>query len=217
MKPSFVRRMAVPAVCLLAVAVVTGLLAFWTAARQLALLDGFCTTLVARAPETADAVYALVKDGTFAGQASPGVLAALGYRPRDFAAGTGWLFAVAGAALALGITLLGGTFFLSRRAFARYLSLGMTPRELRSLFWMEGAVLALRPLVITLPLTAGMVALMLQASYLDPALFLAEAPVLPVVLFALGILFFVALAYALGARRVLSGDLAGLLKDDSLL
>ena len=104
-----------------------------------------------------------------------------------------------------------------RRAFARYLSLGMTPRELRSLFWMEGAVLALRPLVITIPLTAGVVALMLQASYMDPALFLAEAPILPVALFALGILFFVALAYALGARRVLSADLTGLLKDDSLL
>lgn len=119
MKPSLVRRMAVPAVCLLAVAMAVGLLACWSAARQLALLDGFCTALVARAPETADAVYALVKDGTFTGQASPGVLAALGYRPRDFAAGTGWLFAVAGAALALGFTLLGGTFFLSRRAAHR--------------------------------------------------------------------------------------------------
>lgn len=119
MKPSLVRRMAVPTVCLLAVAVVTGLLAFWSADRQLALLDGFCTALVARAPETADAVYALVKDGTFAGQAAPGILAALGYRPGDFAAGTGWLFAVAGAALALGLALLGGTFFLSRRAAHR--------------------------------------------------------------------------------------------------
>lgn len=119
MKPSLVRRMAFPAVCLLAVAMVTGLLAFWSAVRQLALLDSFCTALVARAPETADAVYALVKDGTFAGQASPGVLAALGYRPRDFAAGTGWLFAVAGAALALGFALLGGGFFLSRRAAYR--------------------------------------------------------------------------------------------------
>ena len=111
MKPSFVCRMAFPAVCLLAVAVVTGLLAFWSAARQLALLDGFCTALVARAPETADAVYALVKDRAFAGRAAPGVLAELGYRPRDFAAGTGWLFAVAGATLALGFALLGGAFF----------------------------------------------------------------------------------------------------------
>lgn len=104
-----------------------------------------------------------------------------------------------------------------RREFARYLSLGMTPRELRSLFWMEGAVLALRPLVITLPLTAGMVTFMLKASYLDPSLFLAEAPVLPVALFALGIVLFVALAYALCARRVLSSDLTELLKDDRLL
>ena len=103
-----------------------------------------------------------------------------------------------------------------RREFARYLSLGMTPRELRSLFWIEGSVLALRPLVITLPLTAGLVALMLRASYLDPALFLAEAPVLPVALFALLILVSIALAYALGARKVLGADLTELLKDDSL-
>ena len=34
MKPSLVRRMAVPTVCLLAVAMVTGLLAFWSAVRQ---------------------------------------------------------------------------------------------------------------------------------------------------------------------------------------
>ena len=47
------------------------------------------------------------------------MLAALGYRPRDFAAGTGWLFAVAGAALALGFALLGGAVFLSRRAAHR--------------------------------------------------------------------------------------------------
>lgn len=119
MKPSFVRRMAFPAVCLLTVAMAAGLLAFWSAARQLAVLDGFCTALVALAPETAEAVYALVKDGNFTGQATPGVLAELGYRPRDFAAGTGWLFAVAGAALALGLALLGGAFFLSRRATHR--------------------------------------------------------------------------------------------------
>lgn len=104
-----------------------------------------------------------------------------------------------------------------RREFARYLALGMTPRELRSLFWIEGAVLALRPLVITLPLTGLLVAFMLRASYLDAAVFLAEAPVLPVVLFALLIVGTVALAYALGARKILSADLSEILKDDSLM
>lgn len=103
-----------------------------------------------------------------------------------------------------------------RREFARYLSIGMTPGELRSLFWIEAAVLALRPLVITLPLTALAVAFMLRASALDPALFLAEAPFAPVALFALLLVGSVALAYALGARRILTADLSQLLKDDTL-
>ena len=92
----------------------------------------------------------------------------------------------------------------------------MTPGELRSLFWIEAAVLALRPLVITLPLTALAVAFMLRASALDPALFLAEAPFAPVALFALLLVGSVALAYALGARRILTADLSQLLKDDTL-
>ena len=50
-----------------------------------------------------------------------------------------------------------------------------------------------------------------------PSLFLAEAPFFPVALFALGIVLFVALAYALCARRILSSDLTDHLKDDSLL
>src|SRR5699024_2844228 len=103
-----------------------------------------------------------------------------------------------------------------RREFARYLSIGMTPGELRSLFWIEAAVLALRPLVITLPLTALAVAFMLRASALDPALFLAEAPFVPAALFALLLVGSVALAYALGARRILTADLSQLLKDDTL-
>ena len=103
-----------------------------------------------------------------------------------------------------------------RREFARYLSLGMTPAELRSLFWIEGAVVAGRPLVVTLPLTAAVVAFMLDASHLEAVIFLAQAPVLPVALFAALIVGTVALAYGLGARELLTGDLTAVLKDDSL-
>lgn len=119
MNRSLLRRMAFPAVCLVVFSVAAALLAFWSATRQLALLDGFCTALIARAPETADAVYALVKEGNFASATAPGVLTGLGYRPQDFAAGTGWLYAVAGAGLALGIALLAGTWILARRRTAR--------------------------------------------------------------------------------------------------
>ncbi len=70
------------------------------------------------------------------------------------------------------------------------------PGELRSLFWIEAAVIAGRPLVITLLLTGGMVAFMLRP-LLDPAR--QEAPVGPVVL--PGVAGAVGAPYALGARR----------------
>ena len=63
------------AVCLLAVSAAAGMLACLYGHRQLALLDGFCTALVTRAPETADAVYALAKEGGFTLSQVPGVLA----------------------------------------------------------------------------------------------------------------------------------------------
>src|SRR5699024_2963610 len=92
---SVIRLWALGAVWLVSAAAAAGALAFWHSRRQLALLDGFCTALVARAPETADAVYALAKEGGFAAGSTPGVLWALGYRPGDFAAGTGLLYAAA--------------------------------------------------------------------------------------------------------------------------
>ena len=73
-----------------------------------------------------------------------------------------------------------------------------------------------RPLVVTLPLTAAVVASMLDASHLEAEIFLAQAPVLPVALFAALIVGTVALAYGLGARELLTGDLTAVLKDDSL-
>ena len=113
MNRSLLRRMAVPAVCLLAVSAAAALLAFWSSSRQLALLDSFCTALIARAPGSAGTVCALVKEGAFAAQPAPGILTELGYRPRDFAAGTGWLYGAAGVGLAVGGVVL------SRRAAAR--------------------------------------------------------------------------------------------------
>ena len=99
------------AASLLAVTAAVSLLAFWHSRQQLALLDGFCTALIARAPQSADAVYALAKEGNFTAPGTPGVLSALGYRPGDFADGTGVLYAAAAAgalcaAMAFNSTLL---------------------------------------------------------------------------------------------------------------
>ncbi len=104
-----------------------------------------------------------------------------------------------------------------RREFARYMSVGLTPRELRKMFCVEALVIAGRPVLITLPAAVIAVGLMLRASYMEPGAFLAEAPVLPVLAFMAAVVCTVALAYWLGWRGVRRIDLAEVLRDDTML
>lgn len=101
-----------------------------------------------------------------------------------------------------------------KREFARYESVGMTPAGLRKMFFVEALVTAGRPVAITVPLTVVFVGLMIWASSLELSEFLAEAPVLPVVIFMLAIFGFVALAYYIGGKKVMKCSLAEALRDD---
>ena len=103
-----------------------------------------------------------------------------------------------------------------RREFARYLSVGMTPAGLRKMFCIEALVIAGRPVLITLPVSALIVWYMLRMSYMEAETFFDEAPVLPVAVFMLAILGAVAFAYYLGWRRVRKIDLAEALRDDTM-
>lgn len=109
--------LAVAAACLLAAGCTAALLLHWHETQQLALLDGFCTALVQRAPRTAGAVYDLAKDGDFA--PGPGVLAGLGFDAKDLAAGTAPLWAAAGCGALAGMALWCGGWLLQRRRTAR--------------------------------------------------------------------------------------------------
>lgn len=124
------------------------------------------------------------------------------------------LLAVIGLANVFANTL--GFLRQRKREFARYLSVGMTPRELRKMLFIEALTVALRPVFITLPLTAAAVGLMISASSLDPAEFLAQAPALPMLLFIAAIFGFVALAYYVGGKRALSCNLAETLRDETV-
>lgn len=104
-----------------------------------------------------------------------------------------------------------------KREFARYMSIGMTPREMRKLFCIEACVIAGRPFLITLPLAALFAQFCVRASYLDPAAFWREAPVVPILLFAAAIAGFVALAYYIGGKRLLQCDLNEILRNDTLV
>ena len=104
-----------------------------------------------------------------------------------------------------------------KREFARYMSVGLTPGELRKMFCTEAFVIAGKPILISIPLVIVAVAYMLKTSYLEVEVFMAEAPVLPIFLFMLAILGSVALAYYLAWRNVRRISLAEVLRDDTMM
>ena len=74
-----------------------------------------------------------------------------------------------------------------------------------------------RPALVSLLLTAFFTGLMIKASYLEPGVFLREAPLLPLLLFFGAAFGMVALTYYLGGRKLMRISLAGALRDDTML
>lgn len=104
-----------------------------------------------------------------------------------------------------------------KREFARYLSVGLTPKGMLKIFCIEALVVAGRPVLITLPITIMAVAFMIKASFLDPMEFILAAPIVPVFLFTLSVFGFIAFAYYLGGRKLLRSNPADILRDDTML
>ena len=115
------------------------------------------------------------------------------------------LLAIIGIANVFSNTL--GFLYQRKQEFAQYLSVGLTPEQMKHMFCIEAFVIAGRPLLITFLLTVLFVQFATSVSYLEPVVFWKEAPVIPILLFALMIAGFVALAYYLGGRRLLNCDL----------
>ena len=125
------------------------------------------------------------------------------------------LLAIIGIANVFSNTL--GFLRQRKREFAEYMSIGLTPQEMRKMFCIEAFVIAGKPLLITLPLTVLFVQFAVTASCLDPMAFWSEAPILPVLIFAAAIVLFVALAYYIGGKRLLQCNLNETLRNDALI
>ncbi len=104
-----------------------------------------------------------------------------------------------------------------KREFARYMSVGMTQGEIKKMFCVEALTIAGRPILITLPLAAITVGYMLKLSYVEVGTFLAEAPLIPIMIFMLAIWGIVAFAYYLGWRNIREINLAEVLRDDTMM
>lgn len=125
------------------------------------------------------------------------------------------LLAVIGLANVFSNTL--GFIRQRKREFARYMSVGMTPKGMRKMFCIESLVIAGRPILITLPLTVLSVGFMITASHLNPMEFLAEAPIVPILIFCLAIFGFVALAYYIGGKKIMESSLVEALRSDYII
>ena len=104
-----------------------------------------------------------------------------------------------------------------KREFARYMSVGMTQGEIKKMFCVEALTIAGRRILITLPLAAITVGYMLKISYVEVGTFLAEAPLIPIMIFMLAIWGIVAFAYYLGWRNIHKINLAEVLRDDTMM
>lgn len=125
------------------------------------------------------------------------------------------LLAIIGIANVFSNTL--GFLRQRKREFSQYMSIGLTPQEMWKIFFIEAFVIAGKPVLITLPLTVLFVQFAVTASYLEPMVFWSEAPVMPVLVFAAAIIFFVVLAYYIGGKRLLRCDLNEILRNDALV
>ena len=82
------------------------------------------------------------------------------------------------------------------------------------MFCIEALVIAGKPVLIALPVTAVVIGIMIKAAYLEPMIFIREMPVMPMAVFTSAVFGFVALAYYLGGRKVLGSSLVDALRDD---
>lgn len=93
-----------------------------------------------------------------------------------------------------------------KREFARYVTIGLTPQQMRKMFLVEALMVAGKPLFFTFLLTGAAAQWMIKLSYLEPLVFWRKAPVAPIAVFAAAIVFFVGLAYYIGGKRLMKCD-----------
>ena len=109
-----------------------------------------------------------------------------------------------------------GHIYQRKREFARYISVGLSPKGVAKVLASEALILGFKPVLTGLLINIPLVYFALKASLIPLQDFLEQLPVQPVSLFALVILSGVGFAYYTGGRKFYKMDLIDALKQDSL-
>lgn len=103
-----------------------------------------------------------------------------------------------------------------KREFARYLSIGLSPKGLKRILYIEALEISLKPILISLLLNIPFVLWALKQSGVSMEAYLQNMPFYLIFLFSFGIVFIVCLTYYIGGKKILSNDLVEVLKDERI-
>ena len=110
-----------------------------------------------------------------------------------------------------------GQIHQRKREFARYFTIGLTPKGAAKILTWEAVIVALRPILLTIVINIPLMAVMLDAGGITAGDFIAKRlPLIPALLFFAAVIGFVALAYYLGGKKICNMNLVEAIKDDTL-
>lgn len=122
------------------------------------------------------------------------------------------------AAKIAGLNKFLGQIHQRKREFARYFAVGLTPKGAAKILAWEAAIVALRPILLTIVINIPLMAWMLDAGGITAGDFIAKRlPLVPAILLFVAVIGFVALAYYLGGKKICDMNLVEAIKDDTLM
>ena len=111
-----------------------------------------------------------------------------------------------------------GQIHQRKREFARYFAVGLTPKGATKILAWEAAIVALRPILLTIVVNIPLMAFMLDAGGITAGDFIAKRlPLIPAILLFVAVIGFVALAYYLGGKKICNMNHVEVIKDDTLM
>ena len=110
-----------------------------------------------------------------------------------------------------------GQIHQRKREFARYFTVGLTPKGAAKILAWEAVIVALRPILFTIIINIPLMAIMLNAGGITAQEFIAKRlPLVPTIALFMAVIGFVGLAYYLGGKKICNMNLVDVIKDDTL-
>lgn len=110
-----------------------------------------------------------------------------------------------------------GQIYQRKREFARYFSLGLTPKGATKILTWEAIIISLRPILLTIIINIPLLVLMLNAGGISAQEFISERlPLIPAIVLFSSVIGFVALAYYLGGKKICNMNIIEIIKNDTL-